>query len=350
MKKKADLSYREARQEIEAGTLRPVYYVRGDEELLKRELADALLAAAVDARTRDFNYHVAEAGELDTGELASLLRTPPMVYGKRLVHVKDSPRMSPKAREIAVAFAKNPTPDVILLIVDPRRWQDIPPAQRNPKYLADIAAAGAALVTCWSLSERELATWVKSAFRTRGLAVSGEVASFFIEAVGEDLARLDTEVEKLATFASGEKEVNLSHIEAVTGRYREDTVYELAHLVSEGKLSGAMRVLANLRLLGEPHVRMIFWLTRHYVELGRLFFEGVEARRKAYLEARSRRPSEVLARSLRQAALHDRASVRKSLAEIYEADISIKRRGEEADGVMERLIVNLAMIAGGKAQ
>jgi DNA polymerase-3 subunit delta len=350
MRKKTDLSYREARQEIESGKLRAAYYLRGDEDFLKRDLAEALVAAAVDPRTKDFNYTLADAGELDAIEFASLLRTPPMIYGKRLFHLRDAPRMSPKAREIAASFAKNPTADVILLIVDPRKWQDVPSAQRNPKLITDLTQAGAAVVTCWSLFEDELMRWVKAAFHKKGFAVSEKVASFFVEAVGDDLTRLEAEIEKLSTFASGEREVKISDIEAVTGRYREDTVYELAHFASEGRLGDAMRVLGSLKVLGEPHVRIVFWLGRHYMELGRLLLEGNETRRRAYLEAKGKRPKEVLSRSLKEAALHSEGSVRKSLAEIYEADISIKRRGAEPNVVMDRLIVNLAMIAGGRAR
>lgn len=350
VKKKTDLAYRDAVKELESGKLRHTYYLRGDEDFLKRELAAALVEKAVDPGTRDFNYSLADAGELDSGEFASLLRTPAFLSGRRLVHLRDAPRMSPRARELAISFAKNPTPDVVLLMVDPRRWQDIPSAQRNPKFLSDLAEAGAAIVMCWSLFENELVKWVKDAFRGRGFTVSDKVASFFIEAVGDDLTRLGAEIEKLATYAAGEKEVKIPHVEAVTGRYREDTVYELAHLASEGKLGDAVRVLGSLEVLGEPHVRIVFWLTRHYMDLARLILEGNEKRRRAYLEARGRKPKEALARSLTQAALHDETSARKSLAAIYDADVSIKSGRGEPHVVMAQLVVTLAMIAGGRAR
>ncbi len=346
MSRKRDLSYRDARREIQAGNLRHAYYIRGDEDYLKKDLADSLIREVVDERTKDFNYHVADAGELDPTDFASLLRTPPMMFGKRLFHLRDAQRMSPKVREIAIAFTEDPTPDVVLVMIDPRKWQDIPAAQRNPKYLQKMAAAGAAVVTCWSLFENDLLAWVKRSFERREMEVDEETARFFVEAVGEELVMLDAEIEKLTTYAAGSKAVTIGDIENVTGRYRGGTVFELAHLASEGKTSEALRVLRALSGLGEPSVRIVFWLFRHYLELGRLVVERSGRGGRGRSDRFGRKPREALRRQMAEAALHDEQSVRKALARIYDADVSIKKSGAQAEPVVEKLVLDLSFLAG----
>jgi DNA polymerase-3 subunit delta len=343
MRREKDLSYQDVRREVQSGRLRHAYYLRGDEDFLKKNLAEVIVKAAVDDRTRDFNYHLADAGDLEPGSFASTLCTPPMIYGKRLFHVRDANKLSTKAKEIAASFASKPPPEVILLMVDPRKSQDVPPSDRRSKLLKAVSGGGGAVVTCWKLFESDLMKWVVEAFRRRDLAINDETVRFFVEVVGEDLMRLNAEVEKLATYASGQKNVQQSDIEQVTGRYRQDTVFELMHLASEGKISEAVDVLENLRRVGEPPVRILYWLSRHYMELGRLILERTQRDRRAYFEGRGRRPRGVVDRHLSEAALHDERSVRDSLSMIYDADVSIKRDGDRADNVLEHLVVNLSM-------
>ncbi|MFQ6103327.1 MAG: DNA polymerase III subunit delta [Candidatus Glassbacteria bacterium] len=342
MNRKADLSYNEARREIRSGKLRHIYYIRGDEDYLKRELAESLIKSAIDERTKDFNYHPLETGELEAGDFASLLFTPPMMYGKRLLHIKDAQRMGVKLRDIAAEFARKPCPGVVLLMVDPRKLQEVPSSERTSKLLRSVSGRGGAVVTCWKLFGGDLLRWVKESFDQSGLTVTEETANFLIEAVGEDLMRLDSEVEKLSTYVSGRKSIRPEDIERVTGRYRRDTVFELMHLTSEGRLSESVQALKSLRRLGESPGRIIYWLMRHYMELGALVIEKTERERKACLERRGRRPRLIVDRYLAEAALHDEDSVRKSLAEIYDADVSIKRDGASPDTVIERLVVTLS--------
>ena len=346
MRRGNDLSYQSVKKELASDKLRPAYYIRGDENFLKEDLSKEIIHQAVDERTRDFNYHPSDAGELDPTEFASLLNTPPMMYGKRLVHVKDAQRMSPRAREIATRFAGRPSPEVVLVMIDPRKFQDVSSSERSSKFLKAVSSGGGAVVTCFSLFENDLRKWVKEAFKRRGFSIDDDPTDFFVEVVGEDLMRLDREVEKITTFAAERSSILETDIEQVTGRYREDTVFELMHLTSEGRPGDAVRVLQNLKLHGEPPVRVIYWFARHYLELGRALLEPTEQMRRSYLERRGKRPRGVIRRQLCEAALHDDGSIRISLAHIYNADISIMREGARSDLVLERLVVDLSMCAG----
>lgn len=346
MRQGSDLSYQDIGRELKAGTLRHVYYIRGDEDLLKRDLALRVIRAAVDERTRDFNYHQIDAAELDTSSFATLLFTPPMMHGNRLLHVRTAQRMSPKVREIVADFASKRFSGVVLLMIDPRQFGEVSARDRNPKFLGAVSRGGGAVVTCWNMNESERLRWIRESFRKRGLDISEDTARFFVGVVGEDLTRLDAEAEKLAVYAAGRESVETTDIEEVSGRYRADTVFELAHLVSEGRVGEAVQVLGNLRRTGEPPVRMIYWLSRHYIELGRLVLEKTEKERRTYLEGRSRLPRGVVLRHIAEAAINDEKSVRESLSDIYNADVAIKKEGARPDVAIEQLVVDVAMRSG----
>ena len=57
----------------------PVYYLHGTEDILKEELARAIVDGALQPHERDFNFDQRSAPQLDAEELHSLVNTLPML-------------------------------------------------------------------------------------------------------------------------------------------------------------------------------------------------------------------------------------------------------------------------------
>ncbi|MGD8376889.1 MAG: hypothetical protein PVF68_12165 [Acidobacteriota bacterium] len=78
--------------------------------------------------------------------------------------------------------------------------------------------------------------------------------------VGFDLARLENEVIKLATYAGEGKPITEADVEAVVGWTREEGQWELANAVQERDLPRALRALRRTLDHGVPPVRIFFQL------------------------------------------------------------------------------------------
>src|SRR2546430_4445728 len=61
-----------------------VYYLHGDEYVLKDEAVQALVDRVLDAGARDFNFDQRSAGELDAEAFHSLVNTPPLLAAVRV--------------------------------------------------------------------------------------------------------------------------------------------------------------------------------------------------------------------------------------------------------------------------
>ena len=85
----ASLDFDSAYRAIKRAAPAPVYYLTGDEELLKEEIVGLILGEVIDAASRDFNFDVRMAGELDGESFHSLVETPPMLAERRVVVVKN---------------------------------------------------------------------------------------------------------------------------------------------------------------------------------------------------------------------------------------------------------------------
>src|SRR3990170_89833 len=75
---------------LKKGEIRPAYYFHGDEEMLKDDAVRALLAAGLDASTRDFNLDRRRAGELTADEFNTLALTAPILAARRVVVVSEA--------------------------------------------------------------------------------------------------------------------------------------------------------------------------------------------------------------------------------------------------------------------
>src|SRR2546428_682549 len=69
----------------EGGAPDLVYYLHGDEDILKDEALRALTARAMEAAARDFNVDTRSAADLDAATLRALVDTPPLLAQPRVV-------------------------------------------------------------------------------------------------------------------------------------------------------------------------------------------------------------------------------------------------------------------------
>src|SRR3989442_2449239 len=90
----------------------PVYYLHGDEDILKDEALRALTARAMEAAARDFNVDTRSAADLDAATLRALVDTPPLLAQTRVVVLRgiEQMRRGSKARQELLRYLAAPNP------------------------------------------------------------------------------------------------------------------------------------------------------------------------------------------------------------------------------------------------
>src|SRR2546427_10159079 len=104
---------------LKQGAPQPVYYLHGEEDMLKEEAIRALLDRVVEPAMRDFNVDVRAAGELDPAGLQALVNTRPRLAGRRGVVLRGVEQLRKKspAREELLHYLANPNPSTLLVLV-----------------------------------------------------------------------------------------------------------------------------------------------------------------------------------------------------------------------------------------
>jgi DNA polymerase III subunit delta len=130
--------------------------------------------------------------------------------GGRLVIVEGVERWKASDAQTVAAYLADPTPETVLALVAETLKSDAPLVK---------AVAGAGDVLAWDVPKRRVPGWVAEQFARLNVQADRDACETLVALVGDDLAELENEVEKLATWA-GNDPVSSRDVEllAVHGR------------------------------------------------------------------------------------------------------------------------------------
>lgn len=222
----------------------PAYYFHGDDDFQKEAAARALIDAAVDPATRDFNLETRRGSELDGETLASLLGTPPMMADRRMIVVRDVVALKKDARAALDAYLKSPASDLVLLLLAPADSK-LDAALQKRCEAVDFAPPDGSRLQRWIVNH------VKAAL---GGTITPAAADLLTSAVGNDLPTLATELEKLMSYANGAP-IDDDAVTAIVGVRRGETLGDLLDRIAARDAKGALGMLEVI--LGQPKTNAV---------------------------------------------------------------------------------------------
>jgi DNA polymerase III subunit delta len=237
------------------------YFFFGEEsyfaDLFVRELT-ALLAPGDAPDFRIDRYYLDETG---WGEILDAARTMPFLFSPWRVIVVRAPERKPEAErrgekepklasaaeeKLLKRYFDDPASRTVLVFVLPGKLRKGNAAVRLFSSLSGVVARDAK-----ALKDLEIAKWMDEKARTLGKGLAPEASRRLSEIVGNDLRRLDNELEKLAVFAGEGKMISARSVDEATAWVRSFDPYELDNALEEGDLRKCILVLDGLFNAGE---------------------------------------------------------------------------------------------------
>src|SRR5205085_536373 len=243
---------------LKQGVVDPVYYLHGDEDVLKDEAVRALVERAVDPAARDFNFDQRSAPELDAEAFHALVNTPPMLAATRAVVVRglEQLKKTAKLRQELLRYLESPNPTTVLVLV---QAAGEPPDAELMRRTTAVAVE--------PLPPARVERWMAHRARQLALTLAPEAGALLLDAVGSDLAALARELEKLAALGGGgSRPATREDVAALVGVRRGETLQDLVDATLERRAADAARLVAPiLEQAGMSGVRMLAALGTHLV-------------------------------------------------------------------------------------
>ncbi|MEW2380162.1 DNA polymerase III subunit delta [Micromonospora sp. NPDC047812] len=218
---------------VTAASLAPILLVLGDEELLATR---AVTEAVAKARSVDPDVDVREyqAGALVVGEIAEML-SPSLFGGRRVLVLRAGQDARKDLVAALLAYAKNPDPDVQLIVLHLG-------GAKGKAFADGLKAAGATVVPAAKLKgHRDRVAFVRDEIRRAGGKCTDDAAEALIAAVGNDLRELAAACSQLMADTDGR-----IGADTVSRYYRgrvEVTGFTVADAAMVGDVPGALEAL-----------------------------------------------------------------------------------------------------------
>lgn len=219
--RKNAVTYDTIMRDLKARKFSPIYILMGEEPYYIDKISDYIAENVLQPDERDFNQTVVFGADVSAGQIVDAARGYPLMPAQyRVVIVKEAQGLS--SFDALDQYAAKPAPSTILVICYKGGTID-----RRRKLVGRVEAAG---VVFESKKKRdyELPKFIETYVRTKGAAIDTKSVSMVAEAVGADLHRLISELDKLLlSLSADERRITPEVVERQIGVSKDFNVFEL---------------------------------------------------------------------------------------------------------------------------
>jgi DNA polymerase-3 subunit delta len=316
--------------------------VFGPDRGLVEERAGRIARAIVPDLSDPFRVADLAEGTLDSdpARLADEAAALSMIGGRRVVRV----RGAGNGHTALFARLLDTKPGDALVVAEAG---DLNKSASLRKLFTDSPAAAA--IACYPDTPRDLADVVRSALKAEGLAIAPDALEVAVSRLGSDRGVTRREIEKLALYAHGGKQVERADIVAIMGDEAEARSEEMCDAAGEGNLRRLDLALERLWASDTSPIALVRAALSHFQRLGLVLAE--QARGEPFDGAvRRLRPPVHFSRlqSFRmQAQRWNEEKLLRALDLLLETEALCKTTSVPAEAVFGRAMFNVAAMARG---
>ncbi len=249
-----------------------------------------------------------------------------------------------QAQQEMKRYFADPTPGVVVVFectkFDVRERDDQAKAERVAKFFNVVPA----IVEMDRLDAQDTFRAVQALADRKGLKAEPDVLAELADMLGGDLARLESELEKLSLYAGESGTITRADVELLTPEARQGGVFELSDALARRDRSRALEIVNTLTASG------VYWPMQITLLAG-LFRQALAVREANARDARQavsalgRHGVRIWPSRAQQllgvAGKFSKGELEKALTCFFEADRDLRRERPDDRFIIERLIVDL---------
>jgi DNA polymerase-3 subunit delta len=312
------MSHPTLERHLERGALKPLYLFFGDEEFLMLRALARLEAALTEQAGEPPVKVVRESQEVGLPEFLAESRVATLWGPGQLLILRRVDAYPADQLMALTAYLDHPAPRAwVVLLAEGLKAREVEKHAVWGRLLREEAA-----LSFYRLRESELYQWLTREARHLGKNLTLAAAQRLVEMVGDNLAELSQELEKLALFAGPEATLSSGLVRQLASHSRTYNIFALVDALGEPGCQARLASLGHLLDLGEPPAKILGMLARQVRLLIRVK-EGVKAN-PAELARSLKVPQGVVKRLGQQAARFSEAALQAHLGVLHQVDYRLK--------------------------
>ncbi|MBL7727837.1 MAG: DNA polymerase III subunit delta, partial [Dinghuibacter sp.] len=216
-------------------SFKPVYWLEGDENYFIDKVTAYAEHHLLPEAERGFNLSVFYGRDADWAQIVNACMRYPMFGDRQVVVLKEAQHL--KEIDKLEHYIEHPLASTIFVVAYKEKKID------GRTKLAKILKTKTELLTTKKLYDNQLPSWVTEMVQSRGYTAKTKAVMLLVDHVGNDLSRLENEVEKLVINLGDRGEITEDDIEKYIGISKEYNVFELQDAMARRDLPKAMKII-----------------------------------------------------------------------------------------------------------
>ena len=336
-------AFKALKEAIRAVQPRRLYIFHGEETYLLRYYLNMLRGKLLDELTESFNFHRFTAETFDLLGFADAVENLPMMAEHTMVQVDEIDLFKlPEEDRAKMTDILGDIPEycTVVFTYETTPWKP----DKRLKKLWEVIDRNGSIVEFSKQSPRELTAWIIRHFARYQKRISQELCGYLIEITGGTMTALSGEIQKIAAL-SGAEEITKYDIDAVTEPAMDAVVFQMTDLLSLGKYDQAFQKLQQLLKMQQEPIAILGAVGNHFRRLSAartLLDSGKNSSELMKLCGMGDYPAR---KTMEAARRFSPEFCRKAAELVLETDYKMKTSFDDADRLLELLLLQLAQEA-----
>ncbi|NOT52040.1 MAG: DNA polymerase III subunit delta [Chitinophagaceae bacterium] len=217
------------------GSFKPLYWLEGEEDYFIDKAIDYAEHHILNESEASFNLTVFYGKDANWPDVINACRRYPMFAERQVVLLKEAQQM--RDVEKLESYVENPLSSTVFVVSYKEKKLDA------RKKFAKLVKEKGILLTTKKMYESQLPEWTQELLRSKGLTISQKGLLLLVDHIGNDLTRIENEIDKLSVNLGQRKNITEDDIEKYIGVSKDFNVFELQTAMAAKDLARSIRII-----------------------------------------------------------------------------------------------------------
>jgi DNA polymerase III subunit delta len=221
--------------EWQKSKFKPVYWLEGEEEYYIDKAMEYAEHRILTESESSFNLTVFYGRDANWADIINACRRYPMFAERQVVLLKEAQHM--RDIEKLESYVDNPLSSTIFVVSYKDKKVD-----GRTKFAKTLKEKGV-MVSTKKMYENQLPEWTQELLQSKGLSITPKGLALLVDHIGNDLSRIENEIDKISVNLGKRKGITEEDIEEFIGVSKDFNVFELQGALAKKDLPKAIRII-----------------------------------------------------------------------------------------------------------
>ncbi len=213
----------------------PVYWLEGEESFYIDQVLQYAEHSILSEAEASFNLTVFYGKDANWADIINACRRYPMCGERQVVILKEAQQM--RDVEKLEAYISSPLASTILVVAHKEKKID------GRSKLSKLLKENTVHVVTKKMYDSQLTEWTNDLVLAKGYTISKKALVLLVDHIGNDISRINNEIDKLLINLISRKNITEEDIEEYVGISKEYNVFELQEALQRKDIAKAMNII-----------------------------------------------------------------------------------------------------------